>query len=138
MNFRIWYSMSFSVFPIWVPVYLSGNYAPPLISDSRETSVCCVGSIRVLITGIQNFSRLCMRFSVLIELFLRFWIIFFYGFAVSNIPQCPLLPQQKQSDYLCANSTLPLLLIQLYELFNGSVLKRVFCFLLIVNLNKKL
>lgn len=28
--------------------------------------------------------------------------------------------------------------IQLYELFNGAVLKRVFCFLLIVNLNKKI
>lgn len=28
--------------------------------------------------------------------------------------------------------------IQLYELFNSSVLKRVFCFLLIVNLNKKI
>ena len=28
--------------------------------------------------------------------------------------------------------------IQLYELFNGSILKRVFCFLLIVNLNKKI
>ena len=32
-----------------------------------------------------------MRFSVLAEFFavLRFWMIFSFGFAVSNIPQCP-------------------------------------------------
>ena len=34
-----------------------------------------------------------MRFSVLAEFFfavLRFWMIFFFGFAVSNIPNAPL------------------------------------------------
>ena len=32
-----------------------------------------------------------MRFSVLAEFFavLRFWMIFSFGFAVSNIPRCP-------------------------------------------------
>ena len=48
--------------------------------------------------------RFCVRFSVLIDIFLvffvlsfffllftvlRFWNIFFYGFAISNRPQCP-------------------------------------------------
>ena len=38
----------------------SGHYAPPLISNSRETSVCftcqhCIGSIKVLRTGMSTF-----------------------------------------------------------------------------------
>ena len=50
-GFRIWYPMRFSVFPIW-PIWvrllfdLSGNYAPSLISNSRET--------QMLLRGMRN------------------------------------------------------------------------------------
>ena len=35
------------------------------------------------------FLQFYMRFPVLIDFFFRFLMIFFYGFAVSNGPQCP-------------------------------------------------
>ena len=42
MGFRIWYPVWFSVFlfGLLFLLDLSGNYAPPLISHNRESSVC--------------------------------------------------------------------------------------------------
>ena len=69
---------------------LSSNFAPPLISNSCETSVCsichqCLGSIRVLLTGMWKFIGFNdfasgFRFWPILFLFffvfLQFWIIF--------------------------------------------------------------
>ena len=60
----------------------SGHYAPPLISNSRETSVCStcqhrIGSIRVLRSGMWTFIGFdCLACSF------QFWSNFFCGFAV--------------------------------------------------------
>ena len=79
----------------------SGHYAPPLISNSPETSVfsTCqhrIGSVRVLRTGMWTFigfDCFASGFSVLVEFFffavLRLWMIFFDGFEVSNRPSHP-------------------------------------------------
>ena len=74
----------------------SGYYAPPLISNSRETSVCSscqhrIGSIRVLRTGmwtIIGFDCFACGFRFWSNFFffavLRLWMIFFDGFEVCN------------------------------------------------------
>ena len=84
----------------------SGHYAPPLISNSRETSVCstcqhCIGSIKVSRTGMWTFicfngfacgfrflTQFCIYCCCFVCLFvffvvLRWWMIFF---EVSNTP----------------------------------------------------
>ena len=79
-GFRIWFPKWFSDFPIWIPVSLRSKR--PLISNSRETSVCsfcqhCIGSTRVLRTGMWtpiDFDGFAWGF--------RFWSNFFCGFAV--------------------------------------------------------
>ena len=81
----------------------SGHYAPPLISNSRETSVCftCqhwIGSIKVSRTGMWTFicfdgfacgfrflTQFCFYCCCFVCLFvclavLRWWMIFFWGF----------------------------------------------------------
>ena len=65
---------------------LIGHYAPPLISNIRETSVCstcqhCIGSIRVLKTEmwtLKDFDGFAWGFRFWSNLFavLRLWIIF--------------------------------------------------------------
>ena len=89
--FRIWirYGFLFFLFGFRFIFDMSGNYAPPLISNSCETSACsachnCIGSIWVLITGMWIFTVftvlqavfgldriLCTRFAVWIEFFAR-------------------------------------------------------------------
>ena len=65
----------------------SGHYAPPLISNSRETSVCftcqhCIGSIKVLRTGMSTF--ICFDgFACGFRFLTNFCCCCcFYGFAV--------------------------------------------------------
>ena len=84
----------------------SSHYAPPLISNSRETSVCstcqhCIGSIKVLRTrmwtficfdgfacGFRFLTNFCFYYCCFVCLFvclfvfavLRLWMIFFWGF----------------------------------------------------------
>ena len=77
----------------------SGHYAPPLISNSRETSVCSTcqhrsGSIRVLRTGMWTFigfDCFACGFRFLSNLFCGFAVVddFFDGFEVSNRPSHP-------------------------------------------------
>ena len=69
---------------------LFSNFAPPLISNSCETSVCsifhqCLGSIRVLLTGMWKFIgfndfasgfRFWPILFLFVFFFLQFWIIF--------------------------------------------------------------
>ena len=88
--------MWFSVFPVWDSVSLQSKwqyFAPPLILNSCETSVCstyhhCIRSIRVLIPGMGKFIGFD-SFSVFF--FLQFCSLgwFFYGIVISNTPQCP-------------------------------------------------
>ena len=64
---RIWYPMHvlfrfFQIFQIKVPVFdLSSSYTPLLISNSRETYICCstcnhdIRSIRILTTEMRKF-----------------------------------------------------------------------------------
>ena len=73
----------------------SGHYAPPLISNSRETSVCstcqhCIGSIKVSRTGMWTFIcfdgfacgfRFLTQFCFYCCCFVCFFV-FFCGFAV--------------------------------------------------------
>ena len=64
---------------------LSGNYSPPLISNNRETSLCstshhCIGTIRLLITGMLKF----IGFDGF-ACSLRFWLNSFCGFAVVDV-----------------------------------------------------
>ena len=61
--FRIWirYGFLFFLFGFRFIFDMSGNYAPPPISNSCETSACsachnCIGSIWVLITGMWIFT----------------------------------------------------------------------------------
>ena len=79
--------MKFLDCPIWIPFSLRSKRplcasAPPLISNSRETSVCSTcqhhsGSIRVLRTGMWTFIGFdCFACGF------RFWSNFFCGFAV--------------------------------------------------------
>ena len=98
---------------------LSSNFAPPLISNSCETSVCsichqCLGSIRVLLTGMWKFigfndfaSGFRLWPILFLFLFLFFFAVldyFFYGFAVSNKPQCLPPPQASTTQIIRAMS----------------------------------
>lgn len=75
---------------------LSGNFSPVRISHRCETSFCFTcylrnGSIRVFITGMWKVIG-CDGFAYgfrFDRIFLRFWMIFCYGFAVSNRPHFP-------------------------------------------------
>ena len=74
----------------------SGHYAPPLISNSRETSVCftcqhCIGSIKVSRTGMWKFIcfdgfacgfRFLTQFCFYCCCFVCLFVCFFCGFAV--------------------------------------------------------
>ena len=95
---RIWFPKWFSDFPIWIPVSLRSKR--PLISNSRETSVCstcqhCIGSIRVLRTGMWtliDFDGFAWGFRFWSNFFavLRSWIIFSTAsLEVSNGPSHP-------------------------------------------------
>ena len=92
-GFDLWCGFRIFLFGFWFLFDQSGHYAPPLISKSRETSVCstcqhCIGSIKVLRTGMwtficfdgfavlgfwSNFCCCCCFFAVL-------RMIFFFGF----------------------------------------------------------
>ena len=77
----------------------SGHNAPPLISNSREASVCSscqhrIGLIRVLRTGMWTFigfDCFACGFRFLSNLFCGFAVVddFFDGFEVSNRPSHP-------------------------------------------------
>ena len=79
---------------------LSGNYAPPLIIERNtwQTNWNIVGIPRgftlLLITGIwkciglDSFASRFWFWSNFFGVF-RFWMIIFYGSAVSNRPRCP-------------------------------------------------
>ena len=59
-GFDLWCGFRIFLFGFWFLFDQSGHYAPPLTSKSRETSVCCtcqlcIGSIKVLRTGIWTF-----------------------------------------------------------------------------------
>ena len=59
-GFDLWCGFRIFLFRFWFLFDQSGHYAPPLISKSRETSVCstcqhCIGSIKVLRTGMWTF-----------------------------------------------------------------------------------
>ena len=75
-GFLIWYSMPFSVFPVW-PIWV------PVSSRIYQGFHWDVKMYR--------FWQFCMRFSVFIEPFFGFSVLddIFYGFSVSNRPQCP-------------------------------------------------
>ena len=74
----------------------SGHYAPPLISNSRETSVCstcqhCIGSIMVLRSGMWTFIcfdgfacgfRFLTNFCFYYCCFVCLFVVCFCGFAV--------------------------------------------------------
>ena len=81
--FRFWCSLrfaDFSVFSIRFSVFVENN-----------------SGFLVLL-----FNVVCIRFSVwpIFLAALRFWMTFFFGFAVSNIPQCP--PQSCISSHKAA------------------------------------
>ena len=76
---------------------LSDNFSPLQISHGRETSYCstchlCIGSIRVLITGMLKIIG-CDGFAYGFRFDLIFFAVlrdfFFYGFAVPYRTQWP-------------------------------------------------
>ena len=110
--FRIWYPMWFSVFSIWIPVPL--RFERQFFASTGRSLIAAkpillhLSPLYRIYKGFDNqnvkICRFCVRFSVLIDIFfgffcfvfffllfavLRFWNIFFYGFAISNRPQCP-------------------------------------------------
>ena len=101
-GFWIWYPMWFSVFLFWFRFLfdLSGNYAPPLISNERKTYICstchqCIGSIRVLITGKWKFISFdgfaCgLRFWANFLAVWGFWMIFSTVLRFLMDPNAPL------------------------------------------------
>ena len=87
---------------------LSGNFSLPRVSHSRETHFaslvtsvsdlkgfwqpeCENLSVLRAVFGVDRyfFGFFCFVFFFLLFAVLRFWNIFFYGFAISNRPQCP-------------------------------------------------
>ena len=89
-GFDLWYGFRIFLLGFWFLFDQRGHYAPPLISKSRETSVCftcqhCIGSIKVLRTGMRRFicfDTFACGFRFLIELLLLLLLLFFFcGFA---------------------------------------------------------
>ena len=80
-GFDLWCNFRIFLFGFWFLFDQSGHYASPLISKSRETSVCstcqhCVVSIKVLRTGMWTF--ICFDgFAIL-----GFWSNFCYVVVV--------------------------------------------------------
>ena len=81
-GFDLWCGFRIFLFGFWFLFDQSGHYAPPLISKSRETSVCstcqhCIGSIKVYVLTVLRFSVFDRIFVVVV--FLRFCGWFFFG-----------------------------------------------------------
>ena len=101
MGYRFGFRWSFRIFLFGFRFLFdpSGHYAPPPISNSRETSVFSncqhrIGSIRVLRTGMWTFigfDCFACGFRFLSNLFCGFAVVdvFFDGFEVSNRPSHP-------------------------------------------------
>ena len=103
-GFDLWCGVRIFLFGFWFLFDQSGHYAPPLISKSRETSVCstyqhCIGSIKVLRTGMWTFIcfdgfacgfRFLIKFLLLLFcccccFFLRFCGWFFLRFLIDPL-----------------------------------------------------